>query len=61
MPHTAFYSTLTDTERANIEQTSFNFFTARGSNMKVPPTLYEELKRGGVNMKYIDADASLEN
>lgn len=51
---------LSDEERGQVELTSFNFFAARGSNMKVPPSLYEDLRAGGCSMKYIDADEALE-
>ncbi len=58
-PHD-FHLALTDEERLNIERTSFNFYQFRGSRMKVPPTLYADLKRGGVDMKYLEADPTLE-
>lgn len=59
-PTPSYYIALSDEERAIIERQSFNFWEATGRYMKVPPRLYDDLKRGGVNMAHIEADSALE-
>ncbi len=56
-----YHVQLSDEERKMIEQQSFNFFQLTGKKMKVPPLLASDLKAGGVNMKYLEADRGLEN
>lgn len=58
---THYHLRLDDETRTNIQLESFNFFHYTGKNMRIPPKLYEDLKNGGVDMKYIDADKALEN
>ncbi len=60
-PHAAYHIALSDTERETIQRTAFNFHQHTGRNMKMPPALYADLKRGGVDMRYIDPDPALEN
>ncbi len=60
MTDPAYHLDLGDEERANIERTSFNFFTSTGQMMRIPPRLYSDLRASGVSMRYIIADASLE-
>lgn len=57
-PH-HFHEALTDEERLNMERAAFNFFNYRGERMKVPPTLFEDLRSSGVDMQYFDADEAL--
>lgn len=56
----AHHFTLDDAARTSMEQSAFNFFEARGAPMRIPPTLYADLKAAGVSMKYMEADPSLE-
>jgi hypothetical protein len=58
---TSYHITLTDTERALIEQQAFNFRAATGYAMKLPPALFDDLRAGGVDMKNIEPDPSLEH
>lgn len=51
---------LSDTERAALEQFSFNFFNMAGRRMRVPPRMYSDAKRAGVNVKWMEPDGSLE-
>ena len=51
---------LSDTERAMMEQSSYNFFHLTGRKMKVPPRLFSDLKSKGVRMKYMEPDGKLE-
>ena len=44
-----------------IEAQSYNFARAYGHPMALPPSLYEQLRLGGVDMRHIVADPSLEN
>jgi hypothetical protein len=55
-----YHVALTSEELKMMEQSSFNFFQAYGKNMRIPPKLHSDLKRAGVNMKYMDADPALE-
>lgn len=59
-PNASYYIALSDEERKMVELQSENFHAATGHSMKVPPRLYDDLKRGGVRMNYIEADAALE-
>jgi hypothetical protein len=56
----AYFLSLRDEERKNYEQWAWNFWQTFGRKMKVPPRLYNDLRRGGVSLKYIEADPSLE-
>lgn len=58
---THYHLKLSDEERGQIELWSFNHYHAFGRNMRIPPRLYEDLKNKGVRMKYLSADASLED
>lgn len=60
MTPTHYHLRLTDEERAHVEQWSFNFYHHFGRAMRIPPRLYEDLKNSGCRMKYLEADASLE-
>lgn len=55
-----YHIALTDEERKYMEQSSFNYFHYTGQYMRIPPKLYADLKMAGVDMKYMVADASLE-
>ena len=59
-PSAAYHIGLSDEERASIELQSFNFHEATGYKMKIPPKLFDDLHRGGVNMRHIEADPALE-
>ncbi len=55
------YHRLKTPEIQAIELQSFNFYQSFGRIMKIPPQLYEQLKKAGCSMKYIEADPRLEN
>lgn len=57
---TEYHLTLSDEERANIELSSFNYFTTYGAKMRLPPSLCFDLQVAGVSMKWIEPDAALE-
>lgn len=58
---THYHLRLSDTERTHVETWSFNFYHTTGKSMRIPPRLYEDLKNAGVRMKYMVADAALED
>lgn len=49
-----------DATRKYMETTAFNFFVYTGQRLRMPPTLYDSLKAAGVDVKNMEADASLE-
>ena len=51
---------LSDEERRNVELMAFNFHAAFGKRLRVPPSMYSDLKRGGVDMSNIQEDPHLE-
>lgn len=55
-----YHVALTDEQRQMMEQSSFNFHLQTGQLMRIPPKLYSDLQKAGVSMKYMLADASLE-
>lgn len=57
---TSRYTYITDVERKLMEAGAHQFYTSTGQLMRIPPTLYDKLKSGGVDMRYILADKSLE-
>lgn len=58
---THYHLRLSDEERTHVETWSFNFYHTTGRAMRIPPRLYEDLKNGGVRMKYMAADPNLED
>lgn len=55
-----YHVALTSEELKMMEQSSFNFYQTFGKMMQIPPKLYNDLKKAGVDMKYMEANASLE-
>lgn len=55
-----YHAPLDDEAKKMMESSSFNYYTMTGQMMRVPPKLYSDLKNAGVSMKYMVADASLE-
>jgi len=55
------HANLTEAERGVIEAQSYTFARTYGHPMALPPTLFEQLRIGGVDMRHIVADPSLEN
>jgi len=55
------HANLSEAERGVIEAQSYNFARTYGRPMALPPMLYETLRLGGVDMRHIVADPSLEN
>lgn len=49
-----------DATRKAMEQQAFNYWMHTGQRVRLPPTLYNSLKDSGVDTKYMEADASLE-
>jgi hypothetical protein len=49
-----------DATRAVMESSSFEYFTRTGQKVRMPPTLFDDLKVAGVDTKYMEPDASLE-
>lgn len=58
---TEYHITLSDTERALIEQQAWNYYRTFGTKMRVPPTLAFDLQLSGVDMKHIEPDPTLEH
>lgn len=55
-----YHVALDDDSKKMMEQSSFNYYTMTGQYVRIPPKLYSDLKEAGVSMKYMIADASLE-
>lgn len=55
-----YHVALNDETKKMMESSSFNFYMTTGNPVRVPPKLYSDLKAAGVSMKYMVADASLE-
>ena len=55
-----YHLALTSEELKMMEQSSFNFYQYTGKMMQIPPKLYNDLKAAGVDMKYMEANAALE-
>jgi hypothetical protein len=49
-----------DATRKAMEQSAFNYWMSTGHKVRMPPTLFDSLKEAGVDTKYMEADASLE-
>jgi hypothetical protein len=49
------YAKIGNDERLTMEITSYNYARTFGGKMKIPPELFESLRLGGVNMKYMEA------
>lgn len=60
-PAPDYHLALTDQERTFMEQTAFNYRQHRGAKMRIPPRLFSDLKRAGVNMTNMEPDAALDN
>jgi len=54
-----YHLALSDEERANVEQTSFNYYHTFGTKLRLPPALCFDLQVSGVSMKYIEPDPTL--
>lgn len=59
-PNSFYHLSLTDEERTHMERWAWNFWQATGKRMKIPPALYEDLKRAGVSLKYVEPSKALE-
>lgn len=49
-----------DATRSVMESSAFQYFTRTGQKIRMPPTLFDDLKQAGVDTKYMEPDASLE-
>lgn len=57
----AYHISLRDEERAKYELWAHNFYKLHGRPMQIPPQLYSDMKKAGVDMRYMEANAALEN
>ncbi len=58
-PPTSHHFALDDDARKMMEQSAFNYWTLVGRPMRIPVTLYDDLRTAGVSLRYMEADASL--
>lgn len=51
---------LTDAQRVEVERQAFNFWTATGRKMALPPAMVEAMKLAGVDTRHMEPVEGLE-
>lgn len=55
-----YHMGLSDSEREMMQRASFNFHEQTGRKMKIPSRLFSDLKSKGVDMRWMEPSAGLE-